>query len=374
MKRIPEPAENLVPLYMLDILYEYTDADHTISLTKIGEKIKENFGLNPNRRTLRRNMAYLVESDLGIEYTAKTKNTPVQKKNEETGKMEVVRDEETGKPVMETIENWEDYYLHRDFEVSEIRLLIDSLLFSRHIPRKDCVDLAEKLAELAGPYYKSHVGHISTRPDTMPQNPHIFVNIEMLDEAIHNGKKVEFSYLEYGTDMKPHPRKYKNGQPRRYRVSPYQMAAKDGRYYLICNLEYFDDVANYRVDRMADMKILEEEPVRPFDSLKDSGKGNLDMARYMEEHIYMFGQGNTFVKFRIRKSRLSDLIETFGTGITIAEETEEEVTVIAHVNEMGMKQFAQNYAPDVVILEPKSLAEEMIRWAEETLKRYQESE
>ena len=374
MKPIPDPTENLLPLYMLDILWENTDEDHRISLTEIGEKIRLKYGTTPNRKTLRRNMVALVESDAGIEYNVRKKKSPVQQKNTETGQLEKVIDEKTGKPLMETIENWSGYYISRDFEKSEIRLLIDGLLFSRHIPHKDCMELAEKLANLAGPYFKSHVRHIFTRPDTMPQNPQIFYNIELLDEAIHTGKKVEFSYLEYGTDMKQHPRTHKNGNVRRYRVSPYQMAAKDGRYYLICNHGYYDDLANYRVDRMKDIEILEDDPVRPVESLPGSGKGQLDLARYMNEHIYMFGQQNSAVKFRIRKSRLNDLIDNFGTNISFSGETDEEVTVIAMVNEMGMLQFAKNYAPDVVILEPKPLAEEMKAWAEATLKRYQGKE
>ena len=129
---------------------------------------------------------------------------------------------ETGEVMMETSENWVDIYLSREFEPSEVRLLIDGLLFSHHIPRDNCQELAEKLSRIVSPYFKSHVRHIYTMPESIPQNPQIFLNIELLDEAIHLGRQVEFSYLEYGTDKKQHPRTYKNGRVRRYRVSPYQ--------------------------------------------------------------------------------------------------------------------------------------------------------
>ena len=373
MNPINQPSRNALPFYILDILSRYTDSEHTITLKEIGKKLKDEYNLKPERHTLKRNVELLAELDLGLEYSVKEKKTPARKKNEKTGEVEKLRDKETGEVIMETSENWKDIYLSREFEPSEVRLLIDGLLFSHHIPRDNCQELAEKLSRIVSPYFESHVRHIYTMQESIPQNPQIFLNIELLDEAIHLGRQVEFSYLEYGTDKKQHPRTYKNGRVRRYRVSPYQMAAKDGRYYLICNLGYYDDIANYRVDRMTDVEILEEEPVRPFESLKGSGKGTLDLARYMEEHIYMFGQGNTTARFRIRKTRLSDLIETFGLGVTISEENDDEITVIANVNALGMKQFAQNYAPDVVILEPKSLAEEMRSWAEETLKRYQET-
>lgn len=74
---------------------------------------------------------------------------------------------------------------------------------------------------------------------------------------------------------------------REYVLNPYQLAAKEGKYYLICNYDKYDDISNYRVDRIADVKLL-DEPVKPFESLPWAKERRLDLAEYMREHIYMF--------------------------------------------------------------------------------------
>lgn len=92
--------------------------------------------------------------------------------------------------------------------------------------------------------------HVLTVPDNLPENPQLFLNIELLGEAIYEGRKVSFQYLEYGVDKKLHPKLREDGSVREYVVNPYQMAAKEGKYYLICNYDKYDDISNYRVDRI----------------------------------------------------------------------------------------------------------------------------
>lgn len=71
----------------------------------------------------------------------------------------------------------------------------------------------------------------------------------------------------------------------------------------------------------------------------------------------MFSSETVLVKFRITKSMISDVIETFGKDITFSDENINSVTVTAHTNEMAMEHFAKVYAPDVIILEPQELAD-----------------
>lgn len=116
-------------------------------------------------------------------------------------------------------------------------------------------------------------------PATLPQNPELFLTIETLDEAIDAKRKVAFRYLEYGTDGKQCPKRREDGTVREYITSPYQMAAKEGKYYLICNYDKYDDVSNYRIDRMADVRVLDDEPVKPFDVLILEPKCLADQVR-----------------------------------------------------------------------------------------------
>ena len=202
------------------------------------------------------------------------------------------------------------------------------------------------------------MNYICTMPEDKTNNQQIFFNIEVLDEAIGKQKRVSFKYLEYGTDKKQHPKLDKNGEERVYVVSPYQMVAKEGKYYLICNYDKYDDVSNYRIDRITEIEIIDEK-AKPFEKLKWSKGQRLNLADYMKKHVYMYSSEDSTVSFRIVKPMISDIIDMFGKEVRFYDETEDTVCVSAKVNEAAMVQFAQSYAPDVEILEPLSLREEV---------------
>lgn len=99
--------------------------------------------------------------------------------------------------------------------------------------------------------------------------------------------------------------------------------------------------------------------VRLFETLKWSGHQPMNLNEYMNEHVYMYSSENAFVKFRIVKAMISDVIDLFGKGVNFSEETDTHVSVSVHVNERAAEQFAKNYAPDVVILQPKRLRDKL---------------
>ena len=88
---------------------------------------------------------------------------------------------------------YSDWYLERDFSDAELRLLVDGLLFSKHIPYSQCKALIEKLETLSNNYFKFKVKHIRNLPENMPENKQLFYIIETWDEAISHEKHVEFT-------------------------------------------------------------------------------------------------------------------------------------------------------------------------------------
>lgn len=347
-----EPTKKMLIMNILDILKKYSDSNHTLKQTDIIKKLEKEYEMKVDRKAVKHNIEALKDMGYNIEHSETKRNTP----NPKTGKLE------------ENIKT-SDYYLERDFTDPELRLLIDSLLFSTHIPYNQCKSLVEKLKNLSNVYFKTSVKHISTMPETRPQNPELFLTIEILDEAISKNKKVKFTYLEYTTKKKQQKKTREDGSIREYVVTPYQMAAKEGKYYLICNYDKYNDLSNYRIDRIKDVEILDEVG-KAFKSLDGVTNRSLDLAEYMAEHIYMYSSGNTRTKFRIVKEMISDVIDLFGLDVDFSNETETHVDVTARVNERAMFQFAKNYAPDVLVLEPKSLVKRLKEDAEKTLKAY----
>ena len=334
-------AKKLSLFNTLEILKEYSDEDHRLTQAELLEHLKTDYDMEVDRRTVKSNLMDLIELGYEIE-------------SQETTRM--IRNEKTGEVEESTIMS--SFYLVRDFSNPELRLLIDSLLFSKHLPYSQCKDLVEKLEGLSNKYFRASMNYISTMPEDKTNNQQIFYNIDVLDEAISKGKKVSFKYLDYGTDKKQHPKLDKDGKERVYVVSPYQMVAKEGKYYLICNYDYYDDVSNYRVDRISDIEALEAK-AKPFEELKWSNGQRLDLAEYMKKHVYMYSSADSQVTFRIVKPMISDIIDMFGKDVRFFDETEDTVCVKANVNEAAMIQFAQSYAPDVEILKPVELREKV---------------
>jgi predicted DNA-binding transcriptional regulator YafY len=350
--QLMEPKKTLI-VHILDILRRYSDAEHTLSQKDILDILRREYDMDVERKAVRRNLQTLIDMGYGIEYTETIRNTP---------------DPKTGELKENIVTS--DYYLERDFTDAELRLIIDGLLFSSHIPYKQFKELVGKLEGLSNKYFKPHVKHIQTVPQDLPHNPELFYTIEVLDEAITRKRKVSFAYAEYRTDKKLHRRESTDGKVRQYIASPYQMAARDGKYYLICNLDGHDDIANYRVDRIVGIQLLEDQLARPFKELNDAYGKPLDLAKYMQEHIYMFSSSSTGVRFRIVKERISTVVDLFGTKVSFVNETDTHVDVIARVTEDAMFQFAKNYAPDVIVLEPKKLVDRLREDAEKVLEAY----
>ena len=347
--------KKLVILYILDILQKYTDEEHRLSQKEIQDILKKEYEMPVDRKAIKRNLLNLIEYGSNIEYREVSRKDIFRKKDSVSYKG---TSDFADKEISEDNLLWTDFYLKQKFTNEELRLLIDSLLFSKHIPYSQAKELIKKLESLSNIYFKSRSQYIYPLPVDRTDNKQVFYNISILDEAIRKKQKVLFEYAEYHTDKKMHLKKREDGSVREYVVTPYQMVAQEGKYYLICNYDKYDDISNYRVDRIRNIQILEEKG-KPFETLKWSGHQPMNLNEYMKEHVYMYSSENAFVKFRIVKAMISDVIDLFGKGVNFSEETDTHVSVSVHVNERAAEQFAKNYAPDVVILQPKRLRDKL---------------
>ena len=343
--------KKLVILYILDILQKYTDEEHRLSQKEIQDILKREYEMTVDRKAVKRNLLNLIEYGSNIEYREVSRKDIFRKKDFVSYKG---TSDFADKEISEDDLLWTDFYLKQKFTNEELRLLIDSMLFSKHIPYSQAKELIKKLESLSNIYFKSCSQYIYPLPVERTDNEQVFYNIAILDDAIRKKKKVLFEYAEYHTDKKMHLKKREDGSVREYIITPYQMAVQEGKYYLICNYDKYDDISNYRVDRIRNIQILEEKG-KPFETLKWSGHQPMNLNEYMKEHVYMYSSENVFVKFRIVKAMISDVIDLFGKGVNFSEETDTHVSVSVHVNERAAEQFAKNYAPDVVILQPKRL-------------------
>ncbi len=327
--------KKLVLIHILSILQKHTDAEHTLTVEQIRQRLEADYGIIVDRKAVKKNLLDLIAYGYEIGYTEKTRYTH--------GKTEKMLT---------------DWYILRDFTDAELRLIVDSLLFSKHIPYNQCKELIGKLEKLSNKYFSSKVKHIRNMPENLPQNPELFLTIEILDEAIEKSMQVEFEYCEFGVDKKLHPRKNYKNQPKRYTVNPYQMVATNGRYYLIANFDYFENVGHYRIDRIKNIRLVEGSHRKPAEKVKEL-KNGLELPTHMAEHIYMFSGECGMVTFKAKKYIISDVIDWFGKDVRLFDETEDEISVSVRVNYQAMKYWAMQYGVHITVTSPPSLVREI---------------
>jgi predicted DNA-binding transcriptional regulator YafY len=232
-----DPPKKMIIINILAILRKYTDKNHRLSAKEIGARLERDYSQKVDRKAIKRNLMNLLDFGYDINYTETTR---INKNGEE-----------------ETL--YSDWYLGREFTDGELRLLIDSLLCTKRVPRKQCMDLIGKLGDLSSVFFKPNAGQVRTAQDGLPENKEFFYTTEVLDEAIASGKRVSFHYISgYDSDKKPCLHTDTDGEATVFTISPRKMAVNDEGYYTVCTNEQGDDVSDYRIDLIKDIRILEE--------------------------------------------------------------------------------------------------------------------
>lgn len=339
-------SKSQLNLCILEILNKYTDENHKLSQREIQALVEKDYLLKVDRKAIKSNLINLVDFGYTVEYT---EHSSINKDGEE-------------------IIKYSDWYMDRDFTDAELRLLIDGLIFSKNISSSQKDRLIDKLMNLSSVYFTPGFKQIKSVQGDVQISRELFLNIEVLDEAIRENRKVEFNYNVYGTDKRLKLKSYRDGNPRKYVISPYQIVASMGKYYLISNYERHDNISHYRLDRITNIKILEEDR-RPIKTVAGY-EGGFNLPKHMAESLYMFHGEGGVVKFRAKKRVLDDLIDWFSDGI-FYNQTEDEVDVEVDVNYEAMLYWAMQYNSSVRILSPDSLIEKLKEKLQEVLDSYE---
>lgn len=299
-------------LYILEILRQYSDENHPLTYEDIINKLYNLYGIEIERKTVARDVSIL--QDFGYD---------------------VVKRGNRGL-----------YLGFRDFEEGEILYLIDAIYSSRFMPTAYAKDLVERLTKNLSEYKRKKFKHLEKIDDGIrTDNKEIFWTIELLNEAIEQKKKVEFQYGAYGIDKKL---KLK-GDGKFYKINPYFMVNNRGKYYLVCNNDKYNDISNYKLECICNIKVLNEE-IKPISTLPNMN--NFSVKNYVKEHIYMvFGNSvNAEVKLS-SEDKVNDFIDWFGKDVSF-ERKPNGIIANLKVNEESLIFWALQYGKHVEVLKP----------------------
>ncbi len=275
-----ESNQKLKMLYILKILYEETDDEHFVSMPYILDRLGA-YGITAERKSVYSDLSYLEQFGFDI----------ISQKGKNSGYA----------------------LLSRNFEMPELKHLVDSVQASKFITEKKANALIKKLEALTSTHNAKKLHRqVYVSQSVKSINETIYYNVDTLHEAILKQKKVAFKYFEY--NVKKERVLKNNGEE--YVASPYSLTICDENYYLVSHCEKHENFSNFRVDKMENIRILDEDAL---DYKSFAGEG-FSIADYSKKLFSMFSGDIIEVKLICENSLVNAVIDRFGKDVLIRRE------------------------------------------------------
>lgn len=310
-------------LCLRKIMLEKTDEKHGLTMAEIISELKS-YGIDTERKSVYDDLHVLELYGVDI---CRTKTSTVR------------------------------YYVgNREFEMPELKLLVDAIQSSKFITHKKSLSLIKKLEGLVsvneGKQLQRQV-FVANRVKTV--NERIYYNVDNIHNAISSDRQITFKYYRWELDFKSAQKiiKKERKDGGEYRVSPWALCWDDENYYMIAYDAEAEMIKHYRVDKMEEIKITDDERDgrQKFDKF--------DIAGYSKGVFSMFGGEEVNVKLSVQNDMIGVIVDRFGADIFVTKETEDRFCVCVSV--MLSPQFygwVFGLGGKVRILSPKRAVDE----------------
>lgn len=328
---MPKGTNQKLKLYRLAlIMTELTDDEHMITMPEIQKELAK-YEITADRKSLYDDLEAL--EILGIE----------------------VKGEKVGRK----------FYYHvssKQFEIAELKLLVDAIQSSKFITAKKSKELIDKLNTFASKYEADQLNRqvvVQGRVKTM--NESIYYFVDDVHRAIAENRQISFEYMKWDIDKTMVPRRE---EP--YVVSPWALTWDDENYYLIAYDEEAGCIKHFRVDKLKSIRILKDKRIG-----KDKFK-ELDLAKYSKMSFGMFHGEPTKVKIAFQKEIVGVFLDRFGRDIPI-HPSDKKDWYETYVDVAVSDQFLGwvfALGTDVTILGPESVVQLFKSELQERIRKY----
>ena len=265
----------LRPLYLARILYERTDEDNYLTTAQLIEILEKEYDIKTHRQT--------IPSDIDILRAF-------------------------GMDIQEVMSAQKRYNLiSREYDIAELKLMIDAVESSKFITKKKSEKLVSKLSKMAGRNQAENLKrNISVEDRIKYDNESIFLIIDGINEAINTGKKVSFLYFKY--NVRKEQKLRNEGEP--FIFSPHRLVWNGDFYYMV---GVFDDSSQggvFRLDRILKRPEILEENALP---LPDT----FDFHKYLNTSFRMYGTDHTKVGLICSNEAIDSILDKFGKDTII---------------------------------------------------------
>lgn len=317
-------------LVLLDLFKSKTDEEHGVTTSDIIDYLAEH-GIKAERKTVYADLNTLKE--YGYEISKEKKDG-----------------------------NYYYTLLDRDFQLPELKLLVDAVQASKFISAKKSSELIKKIENLASVYQAKQLQRqvfVSNRIKTNYEN--VYYNVDELNLAINENRKIKFDYYEWNLSKEMVLRK--NGH--KNDISPWSLAWDDENYYLVAFDGNSGIIKHYRVDKMRKIEILDEardgrEEFEEFDA-----------AKYANKVFGMFTGDEQRVKIQFANKLIGVVIDRFGQDIMIIPKGVDQFVVNVNVKVSNMfLGWIIGLGDGAKILEPESVVDEVKQITERLKEQY----
>lgn len=317
-------------LVLLDLFKSKTDEEHGVTTSDIIDYLAEH-GIKAERKTVYADLNTLKE--YGYEISKEKKDG-----------------------------NYYYTLLNRDFQLPELKLLVDAVQASKFISAKKSSELIKKIENLASVYQAKQLQRqvfVSNRIKTNYEN--VYYNVDELNLAINENRKIKFDYYEWNLSKEMVLRK--NGH--KNDISPWSLAWDDENYYLVAFDGNSGIIKHYRVDKMRKIEILDEardgrEEFEEFDA-----------AKYAKKVFGMFTGDEQRVKIQFANKLIGVVIDRFGQDIMIIPKGVDQFVVNVNVKVSNMfLGWIIGLGDGAKILEPESVVDEVKQITERLKEQY----
>lgn len=286
--------QKLKLLYLIKILEEQSDEEHCLSAQALIDELAA-YGISAERKSIYNDIAQLIDFGYDI--------------------------------VLVKAKTGGGYYLAgRDFELAELKLLVETVQASRFLTVGKSRDLISKIEKLAS---KAQAGqlqrHVYVANRIKTANESIYYVVDDIHRAIQENRQITFQYLEWNLNRELVPRR--EGKP--YQASPWALTCKDEYYYLIAHDSEEDKIKHFRVDKMAKIEVLDKK--REGAALFD----RFDIADYANKTFGMYGGREETVTLLFENSLIGVVMDRFGREAPIRRRDEEHFSVRVRVAVSG---------------------------------------
>lgn len=278
--------QKLKLLYLAKIFKEKTDEEHGITLQEIMDELAR-YDISATRKTLYSDIELL--RDFGMDIGGEQRNN-----------------------------NYYYNLLSSEFELAELKLLVDAVQSSKFITAKKSNELIKKLEGLVSIYQGKQMQRqvvVSDRIKAM--NESIYYNVDKLHEAINNNSMVDFTYSEWNLKKELVPRV--NGVKKN--ISPWALLWDDENYYLVAYDDDVKEIRHYRVDKMSKISVTGS------DRLGKEHFAKVNTAQYVKRVFGMFNGAVENVTIELENRLVGVILDRFGKDVMIIPQGKEHFRV-----------------------------------------------